>query len=501
MNYPCRSKEGYERRVAENTNTAMQTILLISTQALLVILLAEFAAGMVHWFEDAYIREDTPLLGNLVGRPNVIHHHLPRHMTRNNWWQSSWDLLLVSAIIVLIAWALGRLTWHVWLFAAISTNANEFHKWAHRTRRENGRIISFLQGIRLLQTPQHHALHHTNPKNVRYCVVTNALNPVLDRVRFWEALEWLLARTIGLHRRPDTSLPEHGPMPAWLNEFRQHAAQGRIKACSWTEVGMHIISGWLRRINPSRWLKGDASRCVILSMCLLFHTGCRATRHVVQMSQPHTQPRAHAVVQIHEAAQTADGRLLLHANGRMAGSSAPMALTIALPPLDRSTGAAVQRIVVPATTVRAAGPAEAQGMNLQRRVPVGPPIIFARGDTYNWDLLRPSAGRGQEIRLVRRLGEVERWEVLHLEARAGGDCRFTVFEARSTQVTVRHRSALALVPLAMASDVVAVGTMTAAPAVYAGGCLSAVAFGSPLVGLYGLSLIDELEPVKQLTGR
>jgi hypothetical protein len=53
----------------------------------------------------------------------------------------------------------------------------------------------------------------------------------------------------------------------------------------------------------------------------------------------------------------------------------------------------------------------------------------------------------------------------------------------------------------MASDIVAVGTMTAAPAVYAGGCLSAVAFGSPLVGLYGLSLIDELEPVKQLTGR
>lgn len=199
----------------------MNTLALFATQALFVVLLAELCAGIVHWFEDAYIREDTPWLGKYVGRPNVIHHHLPRYMTRNNWLQSSWDLLLASAVIVLVAWALDCLTWHVWLFAAISTNANEFHKWAHRTRKENGRVITFLQRIGLLQTSHHHALHHTNPKNVRYCVVTNCLNPVLDRLHFWAGLEWLLARIFGLHRRPDTSLPEHGPAPAWLEELRR----------------------------------------------------------------------------------------------------------------------------------------------------------------------------------------------------------------------------------------------------------------------------------------
>lgn len=198
----------------------MNTLVIFITQALLVILLAELCAGIVHWFEDAYIREDTPLLGRYVGRPNVIHHHLPRYMTRNNWLQSSWDLLLASAAIVLGAWALGCLTWHVWLFAVISTNANEFHKWTHRTRRENGRVITFLQHLGLLQTAHHHALHHTNPKNVRYCVVTNCLNPVLDGLHFWAGLEWLLARTLGLRRRPDTSVPGHGPAPAWLDELR-----------------------------------------------------------------------------------------------------------------------------------------------------------------------------------------------------------------------------------------------------------------------------------------
>jgi len=199
----------------------MTKLILVLLQILLVIVIADFLAGIVHWFEDAYVREDTPLIGSFIGKANVIHHHLPRFMTRNNWWQSSWDLLAFSAAVVFIAWRLNLLTWHVWLFAAISTNANEVHKWSHRTRKENGRLITFLQRIRVLQTPQHHAVHHTNPKNVRYCPVTNLVNPVLDWLHFWDGVEWLLARTIGLRRQPDTSLPGHGPAPEWISQLRE----------------------------------------------------------------------------------------------------------------------------------------------------------------------------------------------------------------------------------------------------------------------------------------
>ena len=200
----------------------MTKLLIVLLSVLLVVVVADFMAGVVHWAEDAYVREDTPLIGSFVGKANVIHHHLPRYMTRNTWWQSSWDLMLLSAVVVFVAWRLNLLTWHAWLFAAVSANANEVHKWSHRTRKENGRFITFLQNIRLLQTPQHHAVHHTNPKNVRYCPITNLVNPVLDTIRFWDGLEWLLARTIGLRRRPDTSLPGHGPAPVWLQELRAH---------------------------------------------------------------------------------------------------------------------------------------------------------------------------------------------------------------------------------------------------------------------------------------
>ena len=202
----------------------MKAALVKLVQIVATVLAADFVAGFIHWLEDAYVREDTPLIGKHVTRPNIIHHHFPRQMTRNNWWQSNYDLLLVSVALIAIAWCLSWLTWEVLLFAVLSANANEFHKWAHRTRAENGCVISFLQTIRLLQTAKHHARHHTDPKNSHYCTMTNILNPVLDGTHFWDGLEWLLERTFGLQRRDDSSVRGFGPGPAWLAELRRKPA-------------------------------------------------------------------------------------------------------------------------------------------------------------------------------------------------------------------------------------------------------------------------------------
>lgn len=449
----------------------MQTILFISLQVLGVILLAEFAAGVVHWFEDAYIREDTPLIGNLIGRPNVIHHHLPRHMTRNNWWQSSWDLLLISAGIILMAWALDCLTWHVWLFAAISTNANEFHKWAHRTRRENGRIITFLQDVRLLQTAQHHALHHTNPKNVRYCVVTNVLNPLLDRARFWEGLEWLLAGTFGLHRRADTSLPGHGPAPAWLDEVRRSGSADSTASHERSSAAMGCAA--------------------LLLLSLVSGTGCRTTNLAVQNArQPQVRLIAHQVTRLESAGLTAEGDLILHATGRLAGERKEAALQITLPRWSHADHSPAQRITLPATAVQA-DPANDRPT---RPVPVGPPLVFKGGSTYEWHRLRPTAAHAEEVQLVQRLGAIQKWEVLHLKADAAAEqFRFTVFEVQPIRTLVRSPGALALVPAAMAYDAVD----NAAAVTSVGAVVGLGLFGAP--GL--LMALDELEPVKRFRDR
>lgn len=209
---------------------------MIAAEIVATILIADFASGFFHWLEDAYGRENWPITGRLITKPNILHHHDPRYFTRHGWFRSSWLLLFMSAMILLTAWLCGLLTWHVWLFAALGANANQIHKWAHRSPAENGWLISFLQRVRLVQTPRHHASHHTNPKNSHYCVLTDFLNPILDRMRLWERLEHCIWIALGLRRRADHSATEAHiagrslPSPQFLGS--------NAAACSTSRSGM-----------------------------------------------------------------------------------------------------------------------------------------------------------------------------------------------------------------------------------------------------------------------
>ena len=195
-------------------------LLLIAAQIVLVVGLADFVAGVVHWAEDAYFTEETPVIGPTIIVPNIVHHHLPRYFTRLSWWESSAELVLAGLVLIAIAWPLGLLSWQLFLFVGVSVNANEIHKMAHRTRAENGWFISKLQDWRILQTPRHHGLHHADPKNTFYCPVTNYVNPLLEKVQFWPRLEALIALRSGVSHRHDTAVRGQGPGPEWLDEFR-----------------------------------------------------------------------------------------------------------------------------------------------------------------------------------------------------------------------------------------------------------------------------------------
>jgi ubiquitin-conjugating enzyme E2 variant len=141
-------------------------------------------------------------------------------MTKLSWWESSRELVVLGALMLAGAWMFDVLTWQVWLFVALSVNANQVHKWSHQTRAENGPIIARLQDWKILQTPHHHGLHHKDPKNTYYCPITNFVNPVLERVSFWNRLENVIERLIGITHREDTAVRGNGPGPEWLNEFR-----------------------------------------------------------------------------------------------------------------------------------------------------------------------------------------------------------------------------------------------------------------------------------------
>jgi hypothetical protein len=209
----------------KNTNmTLILSLLLIALQVVLIVGLADFVAGLVHWAEDAYFTEDTPVIGQLVIVPNIVHHHLPRHFTRLSWWQSSRLLVLVGLLVLATAWPLGFASWQLLLFVTVSVNANEIHKMAHRTRAENGWLISKLQDWRLLQTARHHGLHHADPKNTFYCPITNFVNPLLERLQFWPRLEALIELRTGVAHRHDTAVRGQGPGPDWLAPYREKPA-------------------------------------------------------------------------------------------------------------------------------------------------------------------------------------------------------------------------------------------------------------------------------------
>ena len=205
---------------AQQPTEKMRTTLVSLAQILGIVMLADFVAGLFHWLEDAYFDEDTPVIGPQFIKPNIVHHHYPRFFTRLSWWQSSADLLLAGLVLLTAAWWCGFLSWQLALFAVVSVNANQIHKWSHRTRTENGRVISFFQDIRVLQTPRHHALHHTDPKNTFYCPITNLVNPLLERIAFWDCAERCIERVTGLRHRQDTSNRGQGPGPVWLIDYR-----------------------------------------------------------------------------------------------------------------------------------------------------------------------------------------------------------------------------------------------------------------------------------------
>jgi ubiquitin-conjugating enzyme E2 variant len=169
------------------------------------IAIVDFLSGFFHWLEDAYGHPDWPITGWWITRPNILHHHDARHFTQHSWLHSADVLLVMSGLTLAVSYWLGWLNWTTWVVVLVGVNANEFHKWAHRSKAENGKLITFLQTMRVLQTPAHHARHHRHEKNTHYCVVTNFLNPLVDAIRLWDLLEWAVFRICGVKRRADPS--------------------------------------------------------------------------------------------------------------------------------------------------------------------------------------------------------------------------------------------------------------------------------------------------------
>ena len=176
------------------------------SKILVTWMITDFISGFVHWLEDSYGHPHLPIVGRYVTKPDLLHHYHPRKFVTNSWFSSSDLLLLLCLAGLLIAFAIGRLSPMVFLAAVLGVNANQIHKWCHRTPDENGRLIDTLQKLRLVQSPRGHSRHHLGKKDTAYCVLTDFLNPILDACRFWRALEFVVHKAFGIEKRDDETL-------------------------------------------------------------------------------------------------------------------------------------------------------------------------------------------------------------------------------------------------------------------------------------------------------
>ena len=162
---------------------------MIVIKIISIILLADFIAGIIHWWEDAYGNPNWRYLGKSIVQPNLEHHQYPRKFLKNSFWSRVKISVISGVFICVILYTFSFINLIVWSGIMLASLGNEFHAMAHRTDNENGKVVVALQKIGLIQSRKMHGQHHKSPYNINYCIMTNYLNPILNTIHFWTILE------------------------------------------------------------------------------------------------------------------------------------------------------------------------------------------------------------------------------------------------------------------------------------------------------------------------
>lgn len=165
-------------------------------------LLADFISGVVHWWEDrAIIGNSRFAFINGVRADNERHHQQPGYFLRLSWWENinttapfAWGL---TGILILVG-APSILIWTSYFLGL----GNLVHRWAHEPEGRLPAVITWLQRTGLFISGDHHGEHHfidgrpisREMSTRRYCVMSNWLNPALDRIQFWDRLERIFVK-------------------------------------------------------------------------------------------------------------------------------------------------------------------------------------------------------------------------------------------------------------------------------------------------------------------
>jgi plasmanylethanolamine desaturase len=161
---------------------------------------ADFLSGLIHWAGDTWGRATTRWVGPRFLVPFRYHHKHPRAMLDSPFVTTNGDSALAGCVILLAAFLIpltgaGPVAVFVAAVGAWGLPTSQIHKWAHHP--SPPRAVRWLQRAGLILRPDHHRRHHRPPHSGHYCITTGWCNPLLERLRFWRGLEWVVRRLTG----------------------------------------------------------------------------------------------------------------------------------------------------------------------------------------------------------------------------------------------------------------------------------------------------------------
>lgn len=166
-------------------------------------LIADFISGLVHWWEDRAMADASRFAWlNSVRADNERHHKMPGYLTKYSWWSNINTTAPLAWVVSALLWLAGA-PMLMWLAVAFLGFGNLVHRWSHDPPSKLPVLVRWIQKTGLFITASHHSGHHfkmgklvsREGSDIRFCVMTNWLNPILDRVRFFKFLEYCFRLT------------------------------------------------------------------------------------------------------------------------------------------------------------------------------------------------------------------------------------------------------------------------------------------------------------------
>lgn len=180
--------------ISRVTDLKLFTGIWVVFQVFLLWITADLITGIIHWWEDTYGNPNWPIIGKYVVEPNLIHHKQPTKMLEGSYWNRINTSFFAVALIGSIFWWIGLRSWQMIICLLFCTQGNEIHAMSHRPDKANSKIVLFLQKTGMLQSKKAHRWHHKAPYETNYCVMSDFINPILNRIEFWRKLEWLILK-------------------------------------------------------------------------------------------------------------------------------------------------------------------------------------------------------------------------------------------------------------------------------------------------------------------